>query len=70
VSNTGRSFTVSKKEEDTFLKWRDEHDCDKQLKASKRRHNTFSFTPLGMGTSIEVRCSCGAKKDITDTDCW
>jgi hypothetical protein len=31
---------------------------------------TYSFTPTGLGNIIEVKCTCGKKLDLTDTDSW
>ena len=65
------TFTLSNKEAENVDIWLDEHNKKCKLKKkNKTRYLTYSFTPVGIGTSIEVRCSCGKSKDITDSSSW
>jgi len=31
---------------------------------------SYEFAPGPIGTSVKVRCTCGAQKDVTDVDSW
>ena len=62
-------FRVSKIEEERFETWLIEHDkiCPWRY---KNRFFTYSFTPTGIGSVIEVKCRCGESVDITDESIW
>ncbi len=33
-------------------------------------HETFCFTPTGIGLVIKVQCACGEEVDLTDYEYW
>lgn len=62
-------FSLNENEQKDYKEWWDKHklvcpDADKTNMGAR----TFCFTPLGFGTSIVVRCSCGARHEIMDPD--
>ena len=61
------TFTISDKEEECIKKWKDKH---KKVCKQKNRLFSYTFTPTGIGDSIEVKCSCGKRFDATDVDSW
>ena len=64
-------FTMSEKEENTTRYWIEEHNKTCKFKRKNiPRSFTFSFTPLGIGTDIEVGCSCGEAMNVTDINAW
>lgn len=63
---------VEEKRANNFKQWhkrcrpKDNNDMFKQYAPFK-----YIFTPLGIGTDIEIVCPyCGKTKSITDIDCW
>jgi hypothetical protein len=63
-------FKLSAKEKERLDKWLKKHNkkCDDHWEFSQ--HLTYMFTPTGIGTIIEVKCSCGKKVGITDSSNW
>ena len=50
-----------------YMKWLKKHNktC-KMLPVCCGGRITFSFTPTGLGDTVEVKCGCGEKLDLTD----
>ena len=64
-------FQMSKQEVDDMNLWIERHDNKCKLKKkNKPRFFSYCFNPTGIGTAIEIKCSCGKFKDVTDTSCW
>lgn len=68
-------FEISdEKELETLSKWFATHKCkfrdDPSAAGAIGGSISYRFTPTGVGTCIEVSCSCGAKIDITNIDNW
>jgi len=64
-------FKASDKEVGKFNEWLEKHNKKCKLKKkNKPRSFTYCFTPLGMGTGIAVKCSCGKSIDITNVEDW
>jgi len=61
------SFALSPEESKRAKTW-----CKQHGKRHQGRHNswTYRFTCTGVGTKVEVVCSCGAEKDVTDYEQW
>ena len=58
-------FVMSEKEEKVANSWKKEHN-----KTCKNILYTYSFTPNGIGTDVEVKCSCGKTINVTDISVW
>ena len=66
-----KNFEMSDVEHKEFSEWYQEHKEVCELRKENRYGSiTYSFTPIGIGTVIEVKCSCGEHKNLTDTSCW
>ncbi len=64
-------FDLSAKEEEAFNFWRGKHKQECILYAEGiLRTETFMFTPTGIGSCVEVECSCGDKINVTDYGSW
>ena len=65
------NFELSEKEEKKLNDWLEKHNMKCKLKKKRKlRHFTYCFTPTGIGSIIEVECSCGKSKDITCEEDW
>ena len=73
---TMRLFSITPNETEVLNAWIKTHSqiCpvakaagDRSARAPVR---TFCFSITPIGRKIEVRCRCGAVKDITDYDAW
>jgi hypothetical protein len=64
-------FTIFGEEQETLDEWMEEHNrtCEIKLR-NQMRSFQYCFTPVGIGTVIEVKCSCGESVDITNIDSW
>jgi hypothetical protein len=63
------TFTISDKEEKRIKKWKNKHK--RVCKQENRLYSyTFTPTPTGIGSIIEVKCSCGDSFDATDINSW
>ena len=60
-------FELNKNEKQKLAKWIEKH---KKKCNTFNRYLTYSFTPTGIGTIVEVKCSCGKKVDVTDESNW
>lgn len=64
-------FKTTEIEEQKLETWLSKHNKKCKLKKkNKMRLFTYLFTPTGIGTIIEVKCSCGKSVDITDESKW
>ena len=64
-------FELSKNEELKLNKWLSKHNKKCKLKKkNKPRTLTYCFTPTGIGSIIEVKCSCGKSVDLTCDEDW
>ena len=61
-------FALSATEKKQLNKWLKKHlkKCTDYPKA----HLTYMFTPTGIGSIVEIECSCGKKVDVTDSSNW
>lgn len=68
---TKLDFTMEPEQVKAFEKWRKAKN-DKIRKGGESPNNcyTYSFTPTGIGTGVEVSCSDGTKIDLTDYEKW
>ena len=65
------NFNVLESEQHNLKLWLERHDQKCKLKKKgKHRFLTYCFTPNGISSSIEVKCSCGKSVDITDVNQW
>ena len=64
-------FSLNANEQKDYKQWWERHklECPDYEKTNMGAR-TFCFTPLGFGTAIKVRCSCGAVHEIIDPDFW
>ena len=60
------SFELDEKQEEKFEEWRVKHKC----KNKNKREMTYCFTPIGIGTIVVVKCSCGKEINLTDVEEW
>jgi hypothetical protein len=65
------SFSLSEEEEAAYKKWWAIHKlaCPHM---DKTNGPTISwiFIPLGFGTVVKIKCSCGTTIDVTDSENW
>jgi len=73
-------FTVTEKEDIEINEWRKSHKC--KLRSSDHGIEdeiyvgaiggslTYSFTPTGLGTILNVECACGEKFSPTNFEDW
>lgn len=64
--STTSVYTLSEVEVATLEEWLVGHDCPKKVPSVL----SISFTHTGIGHNINVKCTCGEIKDITDYGCW
>jgi hypothetical protein len=65
------TFTISDKEEERIKKWKDKHKKVCRLRSvGMSCLYSYEFTPNGIGSSIDVKCSCGERFNATDVDSW
>jgi len=62
-------FTLTNEEKKDADNWINNHKCKFNEKEISRMIS-YCFTPLGMGTGIEIKCSCGKSIDVTDVSVW
>jgi hypothetical protein len=66
-------FELNDKEEKEYHKFvkRRRKEAEKKEKGSGNKiYFTICFTPTGIGDAIEVKCSDGTEKNITDYGSW
>ena len=66
-------FKMSRGDSARVSKWNTDHkkDCPYVKKPTAIGGRlTYSFTPTGLGTITVVKCACGEKLDLTDSDHW
>ena len=65
------TFTISDQEEKKLIKWKQQHHCKAINKqATEGGRFTYIFTPTGLGICTTVKCMCGEKINLTDTNDW
>jgi hypothetical protein len=62
-----KTFTISDKEEKRIKKWKNKH---RKVCKLENRLFSYTFTSTGIGSTIEVKCSCGNSFDVTDVYSW
>lgn len=62
-------FELSQKEVIRISLWHKEHKC-KVWRGVANMSTSYVFTPTGIGTCVEIVCTCGERKDITDYENW
>lgn len=73
--NCKGGFTLNEKEQEDFKKWLKKHDrtckySDSMKTGAIGGRLTYMFTPTSLGVITKVKCACGEKIDLTDTDLW
>jgi hypothetical protein len=64
------TFTIESKEKESFDRFDKEHKNCHSKDALAMKYS-FTFTPGGAGTVIEVKCNvCGKTENITDFENW
>ena len=67
-----RKFVLSDVEVKQYREWRTEHlkECPVEEVGAIGGRFTFSFTPIGLGTIVVIKCVCGKELDLTDYENW
>lgn len=63
------TFELDESQEEILQEWLSEHDCDADAGSIGGRLS-YVFTPTGLGDLVEVRCLCGGKISLTNSDNW
>ncbi len=71
-------FSLDDDQAEKVQEWKQEHECSLRTDEHGVRGEryvgaiggatTYSFTPTGIGTIVEVTCACGSKIDVTDNN--
>lgn len=69
-----KTFEISDEQVKNIDKWLEEHSrtCPYFTANIKFLGGpiSFIFNPIGIGTIVIVKCSCGGKVDVSDYDNW
>ncbi len=60
-------FELTEEQYGKYEEWADH--CDTYAGAIGGRLS-FVFTPTGLGTCLQVKCICGEKLELTNTEDW
>lgn len=63
-----RTFTMSEEEWEAARNWITTHVCAHRGKPQMTIG--YLFTPTGIGTAVDVQCSCGSSYNATDYRSW
>lgn len=67
-------FNISKFDLELIDAWHKTHDCDYVNDPCKigaiGGRISYQFTPTGLGNILVVKCACGDKLDLTNSDNW
>ena len=61
------AFQLTETQEEKLIKWT--HQCNKNGGAIGGKFS-FLFVPTTLGTCIEVKCICGEKLNLTESEDW
>lgn len=67
MSDLETAFVISQSERRAANEWMLVHKCAHR---DKYRSITWMFTTTGIGTVVELKCSCGAQVDVSDYGSW
>jgi len=68
-------FNLNKEQLSKYTEWIKEHNktckyTDPMKQGAIGGRITFSFTPTGLGTLVQVKCMCGEVYDLSDCENW
>ena len=61
------NFVTTPKMDLAIRSWAASHVCKNRGLSSTL---TYRFTPVGIGTVVKIKCTCGKKLDVTDYTIW